>query len=402
MSDTAQTTGFKEEINRNFAEMKVLMKEMAQKEARGIFDGELKEKIDRYNTSIGEIDEKLAKADEVLAKASRRREVGDVLDDNKELKNAWVELLRRGGHENLSAKHKEILAKATLNSFSDTAGGYLVVPYFDTEITKAIYESSAMRQYATVKNISTDQYEKPQNPDLAGARWHDRDHAWARTTTPTFALKTIRVHKLVASPEITTDLLDDAAIDLESELLDMISEAFGIAEETAFFIGNGNGQPRGILTYPAGTTKFTEIQQVPSADASLITANALTALVYALKGGYARNARFMMNSGTLGAIRILTDANGNALWTPQFGSEPATIMGYPVVRAEDMPAVAPNALPVIFGDFRKAYIIVDRQGTRILRNIYTDGPYVRWVVTKRVGGDVDNTEAVKILKIAAS
>lgn len=401
MSENTQTVSYKEEINRNFAEMKTLMKEMAQKEAKGIFDAELKEKIERYNEGISQIDEKLARADEVLAKASRRREIGEILDDNKEIKDAWIGLLRKGNANDLSAKQRELLSK-TLNSFSDTAGGYLVVPYFDTEITKRLFETSAMRQYATVKNISTDQYEKPQNPDLAGAYWHDRDHNWTRTSTPTFGKKIIRVHKLVASPEVSTDLIDDAAMDLELELLSMIETSFGIAEETAFFIGNGNGQPRGILTYPAGTTAFTQIEQIPSGNASAITADGLTSLVYALKDGYAANARFMMSRSTLAAIRLLVDGNGNALWTPQFGSEPATIMGYPVARAADMPSVAPNALPVMFGDFRRAYIIVDRQGTRILRNIYTDGPFVRYVITKRVGGDVDNTEAVKILKVAAS
>lgn len=401
MSNQTEIQSYKDEINKNFAEQKKLMKQDAENAARGIFDGELKEKITKFNDSITAIDEKLAKAEDILVKLERRNEVGDILSEKKDLKDAWIMLLRKGHPNELSAKHREVLAKS-LNSFSDTAGGYLVVPYFDTEITKAIYESSAMRQYATIKQISTDQYEKPQNPDLAGAQWHDRDHDWTRTSTPTYGKKIIRAHKLVASPEISTDLIDDAVVDLEAELLDMINTSFGIAEETAFFIGNGNGQPRGILTYPAGTAKFTQIQQVATGDASAITANGLTNLVYSLKGGYARNARFMMSSATIGAIRLLVDGNGNALWTPQFGSEPATIMGFPVVRAEDMPAIAPNALPVIFGDFRRAYIVVDRQGTRILRNIYTDGPFVRYVITRRVGGDVDNTEAVKILKVAAS
>ena len=400
MSNQTEINSLKEEINRNFTEQKALMKEFAQKEAKGIFDGELKEKIERFNDSITAFDAKLAKAEDVLAKMERRNEVGDVLSQKQELKDAWISLLRKGDPKQLSAKHQEILAKS-LNSFSDTAGGYLVVPYFDTEITKRLYEMSAMRQYANIKNISTDQYEKPQNPDLAGAYWHDRDHDWTETSTPTFAKLIIRVHKLVAAPKVSTDLIDDAAVDLEAELLDMIQTAFNIAEETAFFVGDGLGQPRGILTYPAGTG-WGQIEQVPGGDASAITADGLTNLVYSLKGGYAANARFMMANGTLAKIRMLVDGNGNALWTPQFGSEPATIMGYPVVRAPDMPAVESNALPVAFGDFRRAYIIVDRQGTRILRNIYTDGPFVKYVVTKRVGGAVDNYEAVKLLKVSAS
>lgn len=390
------------EIARNFEEMKGYVVTSVKKEAQGIVDSELKAKIDVVNNSITELHEKMEKAEKALAKEKARRTVGEALECDGELKDAWIGYIRRGA-ERLSHEQRNLMETHTkaLNSASDPSGGYLVIPFFDSEVTRRLYETSPMRQIATVKTISTDQYEKPTQLDLAGAYWQDRDADYVDTATQTWGRLTIRVHKLVSDPKVSQDLLDDAYVDIESELLDSIATSMDILENLSFVSGSGVGQPRGFLTYPSGTT-WGSIEQIPTGEAAAITVDSLTDLTYSLKSGYRTNARFVVGNSTLAAVRKIVDGNGNALWTPQFGSEPSTIMGYPVTVFADMPAVEAGALPIAFGDFRRGYIVVDRAGTRVLRDPYTNSPHVRFAVTRRVGGGVNNFEAIKLLKVAAS
>lgn len=402
MSTEFDVKSIQEKIATQFEEMKTHIEAAAKKEA-GAVNGEVTQKIDKMNDSITALQEQLLKAEKILAQTKARKEASDALqEDGGELKDAWIKFIRKGA-ENLKAEEKHLMSTHTkaLNSASDPSGGYLVIPFFDTEVTRRLYETSPMRQIATIKTISTDQYEKPTQLDLAPAYWQDRDHDYTETNTQTWGRLTIRVHKLVGSPRISQDLLDDAYVDVERELLDSLAESFDLLENTAFVTGTGVGQPRGFLTYPAGTV-WGSIQQLATGEAAAITPDSLTDLVYGLKAGYRANARFVMGNGTMAAIRKMVDGEGRALWTPQFGSEPSTIQGYPVSIFADMPTVEAGALAVAFGDFRRGYIIVDRAGTRILRDPYTNSPYVRFTTTRRVGGGVDNFEAIKLLKVAES
>lgn len=399
-----EKTQVENEIGKQFHDLKAGLREIAREEMKGHVDVLLKEKVERIDAAMNESDDKLQKANEVLAKAKAMRQASDVLDTvDGELKDAWIEFIRKNT-EDMSVENRQMMkthSQKSLNSASDPSGGYLVIPYFDTQVTQRLYETSPIRSIATIKTISTDQYEKPTQLDLAGAYWQDRDHDYTETDTQTWGRLTIRVHKLISHPKVSQDLLDDAYVNVEEELLNSIATSMDLLENTAFVLGDGVGQPRGFLTYPAGTG-WGQIEQIASGNATLVTPDALTDLVYSLKDGYLANARFVASRASISAIRKLTDGNGNALWTPQFGSEPAQIMGYPVTRASDMPGIAAGTLPIAFGDFRRAYIIVDRMGTRILRNPYLDAPFVRFTTTRRVGGAVDNFEAIKLLKVAAS
>lgn len=391
------------DIAKQFDEMKKHVESTAKKEAEGIYvNGEVKQKIEKMNDSITTLQDQLLKAEKLLAQSKARREASGALDTEPELKDAWISFIRKGA-ENMAAEQKHLMAthSKALNSASDPSGGYLVIPFFDTEVTRRLYETSPMRQIATVKTISTDQYEKPTQLDLAAAYWQDRDNDYTETNTQSFGRLTIRVYKLVSDPKVSQDLLDDAYVDVETELLDSIATSMDLLENTAFVSGNGVGQPRGFLTYPAGTA-WGSIEQIATGDADEITTDSLTNLVYALKAGYRTNARFVMGNSSLAAIRKIVDGEGRALWTPQFGSEPSTIMGYPVTVFADMPSATAGAIPVGFGDFRRGYIVVDRAGTRVLRDPYTNSPYVRFQVTRRVGGGVNNFEAIKLLKVAES
>jgi HK97 family phage major capsid protein len=181
-------------------------------------------------------------------------------------------------------------------------------------------------------------------------------------------------------------------------------------ENTAFVSGNGNKKPRGFLTYAAGTpssSTFSVIEQLPTgaagAFASTNPGDAMINLVYSLKAPYREKAVFMMKRATLAEVRKLKDGQGNYLWQPDFQlKQGGTLLGFNVVEAEDMPAIAANSLSIAFGDFKAGYQIVDRQGIRILRDSFTAKPYVKFYTTKRVGGDVVNFEAIKLLKFAVS
>lgn len=395
---------YQKQIDEGFVALKETLKQQHEQGIKGHVDAYLDEKLDRINAAIAKNEELLEKQEKAKAKENLRREVAAAMDEvDPNLRSAWINFIRKD-KEDLTSEEKSILAmnSKSLNSGQDTQGGYLVLPYFDTAITKRIYETSPMRQVATVKSISTDQYEKDNSPDLADASWGMRDDAYTETSTQTYGRLTIRVMDLYAYPKVSQKLLDDAFLDVEAELLDSIATKMELKENTAFLLGNDpNKQPRGLLTYDAGTS-WGQIEQVVSGSAAALTVDGLNDLETALKDGYLANARFMMNRSTLNKIRKLVDANGNAIWSPQLGSEPATLLGYPIVKAADMPNVEAGALAIAFGDFRRAYTIVDRMGTRVLRDPYTAPPYVKFVTTRRVGGGVDNFEAVKLLKVAAS
>ena len=399
-----------DEIHLNFEAFKKAQKEVIQQECKGYVDPLVSSQADRINEAITKAEDAKDVAEKAQSLVKAQRQVEEVIQhglckvrlskEDEDYRVAFRKFLK-SGIERLHHADQEILEIHTkkMSSGTDPAGGYFVLPYLDSEITRIVTETSEMRQVASIKTITTDQYEKMQSTDLAGAFWADRDEAPVETDTPTYKKLSIKVNKLYAEPQISQDLIDDAYIDIEAELAQNVAESFMVLENRAFIIGDGVAQPKGILDYAAGTTWGT-IEQIPSGEASTLTYNGLIDLVYSLKDAYATRATFLMRRTTVAEVRKLTDLNEQPLWMPGFGSEPATLLGFPVRRAADMPAVAPNALAIAFGDFSRGYIIVDRMGTRILRDPYTSKPFVKFYTTKRVGGAVDNYEAIKLQKIS--
>lgn len=313
-----------------------------------------------------------------------------------EYSKAFCNYLRKGmdaGLEQLSTK--------ALSVGSDPDGGYLVTPTMSQTIVKSVFETSPMRQVASVETISSDALELIDDHDQASAGWTSETGSITETTTPLIAKRNIPTHELYAQPKATQKLVDDAAIDIEAWLSDKISDIFARKENTAFISGSGVGQPRGILTYAAGTS-WNQIEQIASGTSGQVTADGLIKVFYGLKDAYTKNATFMMNRATVQAVRLLKEATTNQyLWQPGLAAgAPDTLMGVPVVMASDMPVAASNSLSVAVGDFKRAYQIVDRRGIRILRDPFTEKPFVKFYATKRTGGDVINFEAIKLLKLA--
>ena len=315
---------------------------------------------------------------------------------HSEYSKAFRNYLRKGMDGGLEA-----LQTKALSVGSDPDGGYLVTPHMSSKIVQSIFETSPMRQLASVETISSDALELIDDHDQAAAGWTSETGAITETSSPTLAKRNIPTHELYAQPKATQKLVDDSAIDIESWLSGKIADIFSRKENTAFVSGSGVGQPRGILTYAAGTN-WGQIQQVTSGSSGAVTADAIINLFYSLKDTYSKRANFLMNRTVVQSVRLLKQATTNQyMWQPGLAAgAPDTLMGIPVHMAADMPVAASNSLSIAVGDFQAAYQIVDRKGINILRDPFTEKPFVKFYATKRVGGDVVNFEAIKLMKLA--
>lgn len=321
-----------------------------------------------------------------------------VADDDVDFKgiddynNLYAQYLRRD--------ERAVEAKA-LQIGSDPDGGYWVPRQMSNRIIQQVYESSPIRQLATVETISTDALELPNDYGEVGAGWVGEQEARPETTTPPVGVMRIAANEMYAMPKATQKILEDAAIDVEAWLSKKIGDKFARLEATAFVSGNGVKQPRGILSYPSGTTNPGTIEQIHSGDANLILPDGLIKLTYSIKEPYMPNAQFLMQRASVALVMLLKDSQGRYLWQPALGlGAPATLLSYPITWAADMPAVAAGALPIAFGDFRQGYTVVDRLGVSVLRDPFTAKPFVLFYTRKRVGGDVANFEAFKLLVIS--
>lgn len=366
-------------------------------ERKGSADGLYDEHLNNISRALDSYKSRLDNMETVV----NRPEFGEESKSSaapSEYSKAFCNYLRKGmdaGLEQLSVK--------SLSVGSDPDGGYLVTPTMSQNIVKAVFETSPLRQIASVETISSDALELIDDHDQAAAGWTSETGSISETNSPQIAKRNIPTHELYAQPKATQKLVDDAAIDVEAWLSGKIADIFSQKENTAFISGNGVGQPRGILTYDAGTS-WGEIQQVNSGSDGAVTSDAIIQLFYALKDTYTKNATFLMNRTVVQAVRLLKESTTNQyMWQPGLAAgAPDTLLGVPVMMAADMPTAATNSLSVAVGDFKAAYQIVDRRGIRILRDPFTEKPFVKFYATKRVGGDVVNFDAIKIMKLATS
>lgn len=296
---------------------------------------------------------------------------------------------------------------------SDPDGGYLVTPDTSGRIVTKVYESSPMRQLASVVSIGTDKLEGIEDLDEAAAGWVGETGARTDTTTPQIGKYSIEVFEVYAQPKATQKLLDDASVDVEGWLANKVADKISRVENAAFVSGNGVGKPRGLTSYTtaadsgSGVT-WGQIGHVLSGVNGGFNATGKTAvdtlldLVGTLKNPYLDSAQWFTNRKVITAMRKFKDDQGAFYWQPslQMG-QPEMFMGYAITRGEDVPALATGSLSLWFGDFATAYQIVDRIGIRVLRDPYTDKPYVKFYTTKRTGGGVVNFEAIKAMKFSA-
>lgn len=290
----------------------------------------------------------------------------------------------------------------TMSVGSDPDGGYFVTPARSARLLTIVYETSPMRELATIETIGSDSLELPIDEDESDAGWvGESEIRTGNNGTPQIGVQKINVHEIYAKPKATTKMLEDGSIDVGAWLERKIGEKFARVEATGFITGNGIKKPRGILAYNNGTTRGT-LEQITSGAAAAVTFDGLINTVTALKEPYHPGATWLMRRATEGSVMLLKDGEGQYLWRPSLvAGKPSTLLGYTVRHAADMSAVAANALAVAFGNFKAGYTIVDRLGISVLRDPYSAKPFVEFYSRKRVGGDVTNFEAIKIMKIAA-
>lgn len=298
--------------------------------------------------------------------------------------------------------------RAELKKSDSSNGGYLVPDEWDRSITDKLQEFSPLRRIFHVQTVSTPHFEKLYNLHGATSGWVGEEDARNNTNTPTFKQLKFETGEIYANPAATQQILDDAEINLEKFLAEEVQAEFSLQESKAFISGDGEkGKPFGLLTYAEGATNankhpFGPIKTVKSGSANGLTADSIIDLVYDLPAKFSQGAVFIMNRKTLAAVRKLKDSTNNYLWQPSLQTgQPSTLLGYPCYEVAEMPDVAANALPIAFGDTKRAYMVLDRKGVSILRDPYTRKPFVQFYTTKRTGGGVNNPEAVRLLKIAA-
>ncbi len=322
-------------------------------------------------------------------------------------RKAFEAYLRSGDDDALRGLELEGKAMSTAVAAD---GGYLVDPETAQVIASTLIGAGSLRRVANVVNVEGSAYDVLIDEGNLGSGWADETTATTETTTPTIDRISIPLHELAAMPKISQRLLDDSAFDIEGWMAGRIADKFARAEAAAFITGDGVNKPTGILNHPTvdnATWTWGNLGYVVTGTAGDFDAtapgDAIVDLVYALGAQYRANGSFVMNSKTAGAVRKLKDSNGRFLWSDGLAAgEPSRLMGYPVVIAEDMPDIATDSMSIAFGDFAAGYTIAERPDTRILRDPFSAKPNVLFYATKRVGGDVSDFAAIKLLKFGVS
>jgi HK97 family phage major capsid protein len=357
-------------------------------------DAVLNEKIDRIDGAVDTAQKAIDEMNAKLAAASLGGAgIGDLPATDPEYVKSFKAHMRKGD------------VNAALQKGTDADGGYLAPVEWDRTITNKLKLVSPIRQYATVQPISTAGFKKLFNDRAIGSGWVGETAPRPATSTPQIGQLDFIPGELYANPAATQQLLDDAAIDIEQWLANEVDTEFARQEGIAFVSGDGANKPYGFLTYVTGGANATRhpfgaIEVINSGAAAAYTSDAVIDMVYALPAMYQANARFFANRLSFGALRKLKDGNGNYLWQPSFqAGQPSTLAGTELVDVPDMPAATAGNLALAYGDMAETYLIIDRIGIRVLRDPYTNKPFVHFYTTKRVGGGVKNPNAMKVMKI---
>jgi HK97 family phage major capsid protein len=323
--------------------------------------------------------------------------------DAQEYKTAFNQFIRTGNDSAI----KDMQHKAVSIAGTGAEGGILVAPQVNEKIIATIKNASPMRSLCKTVTITGNVADFIVDPYLSGAGWATEVDPRMETATSTFQKVSIPVHEIYALPKASQRILDDSAFNIEEWIIERVAEKFIALENDAFTKGDGIGKPSGILTKTVvasdvwvwnkiGVAKTGVAADFPTVNPT----DCLLDLIYALKTGYRINAVFMMNSKTLTKIRKFKDTSGRYLVNENItDNHELMLFGYPIIINEDMDDVAANKLPILFGDFSKGYVIVDSYDIRILRDPYSAKPHIYFYVTKRVGGDVLDYDAIKGLKI---
>lgn len=356
---------------------------------------EWNEKMQKLNERMDELDTKLNRRP-----APHLTPQQELDEQAKAKKDAFLTFCRYG-LEGMSPEQKTLLAKDTLpgerKALSSAQGvEYLATPEVTNEIIKGVIEFSPIRAVARVRTTSAKTVKIRKRTGVFAAKWVGKQETRSETQGLKYGLEEVPNHEMYAMVDIPFEDLEDSDFNLEAELNLEASEQFGVAEGLSAISGDAVGEWEGLLTNTA-------IAFTVSGDANLITGDGMIDLYTDVKDAYARNGTWMLKRGTIGKVRKLKDLQGQYIWMPGLsGALPSTILDRPYVEAVDMPVVAANAFPVLFGDFRRGYTVIDRVQIAVIRDTFTQASNgaVRFHFRKRSGGQVVNVEAIRKLKIS--
>ena len=405
-----------EKLGKAFEEFKVQNDErLAQIEKKGSADPVLEDVTNKLGKTMDELAAMKREIERVEAKASRLPAQGAGSEEEilaRDHKKAYVAWMRHGRGD---AELREYERKAAINVTTSEDGGYALPELLDRDLLTLLMDESPMRPVCRVITIGGGQYRRLVNVRGASSGWVGESDP--RTATDTPQLKQIEpfMGEVYANPQATQTSLDDIFFDVESWLKEELVIEFSTQEGAAFVSGNGTNKPKGFLAYEStaeadGVRDFGKLQylatgvaggfKVRSEDAH--PADDLIDLKFSLKKGYRVRAVWMLNTNTLAVVNKWKDKEGNYIWRPGLvEGQPDKLLGFPIAENEDMPDVGSGAFPIAFGDFFRGYTIVDRLGTRVLRDPYSNKPYVGFYTTKRVGGMLADSQAIKLLKMSA-
>ncbi|MDR3450742.1 MAG: phage major capsid protein [Alphaproteobacteria bacterium] len=398
-----------ETLARAFEEYKsVNDQRLGEIERKGSADMLHDDKLGRMDKSINDLQDAISSIKTSMRRPGKSAYAVAAGEGDSAHKKAFLKYIAKGYDADLASFQSK-----ALEVISNSEGGYMVPPELSDRIVTRQFDTTPMRQIASVMTISTEAVEMLRDTADPVATWISELGVPADTADNGIGRIRIPVHELYAQPKATQKLLDDAFINVEEWLINKISAKFSRAENNAVVVGDGIGQPRGFTSYSAVTTDdatraWGVLQYVPTgvngAFATTNPADVLFDLMHKLRVGYHPDATWIMPRAVSDMIRKFKENTTQAyIWQPGLqAGQPATLLGFPVVLGEDMPSVATGSFSVAFGSFKEGYTIVDRIGMQILRDPYTGAPFVKFRCTKRTGGDVVNFEAIKLLSFSAS
>lgn len=412
-----------------FEEYKKVNDQRIEAVKAGKATGDLDAKLARMDKAIDDLNEAKSRLEKLETRMSRPGALGTGKEEGEskeesEYKSAFIDWVRApqdgerqrraaSAAKALESRHRanglEQRAAQTVTS-TGSAGGFALPEVIERAIARLSVDISPIRSISTVRTVGSPDYKELFDVNGAAFEWLGEAATRNQTNTPDLAEVAPTFGMASAKPQASEESLDDLFFNVESWLIESAAEAIAQGEGAAFVSGNGTNRPTGFLTgTPVSTADasraFGVLQYIAGGQAAAMPTSVDTFydVIYSLRARYRANAKWVTSKLVLSAIRKYKDSTNNYLWQPSnIAGEPATFLGYPVVEAEDMPAVAANAFPVAFGDFKEGYLIADRVGMRMTRDEITSPGFVKFYVRKRVGGKIRNSQAIKLLKIATT
>ena len=428
LASVAETIG---KINEAFEEFKRTNDQRLEALKKGAATADLEAKLAKIERDLDQLAEAKTRLEKIETKLARPGAFSGSGQDGEskeqaEYRSAFCDWLRAptdsARQQRCTAAANDLEAKAKAGgdrerrsaqvvTSTGAAGGYALPEFIERAIARLTVDISPIRSIATVRTVGGPDYKELIDIGGAAFEWLGETDTRNQTNTPDLAEVAPTFGMASAKPQASEESLDDLFFDVEGWLIDSAAEALAAGEGAAFVSGNGTKKPTGILAGPTPVTTadssraFGTLQYVASGQASAMPTSADTFLdmIYAVRARYRRNARWLSNKLVLASLRKYKDTTNQYLWVPSLtAGQPDSFLGYPVSEAEDMPAVAANAFPLAFGDFKEGYVIADRVGMRMTRDEITTPGFVKFYIRKRVGGKLRNTQAIKLLKIATS